>query len=92
MTKDREHLTSAHPLKFNDAQIKLDLNGIVLTKKSHVGGILLVTDHIIDSTNSKRITRKKLLPYVASVYQPKAFLTFSKLLKQWNSCQMILPY
>ena len=60
MTKDREHLTSAHPLKFNNIQIKLDSYGIVLTKKSHVEGILLVTNHAADSTSSKGIIRKKL--------------------------------
>ena len=62
ITKDREHLTSTQPLKFNGAQIKLDSEVIVLTKKSHVGGILLVTDHDVDSTSSREITRKKLLP------------------------------
>lgn len=37
--------------------MKLNLNGIVLTKESHIGGILLVTDHDADSTSSKGITR-----------------------------------
>ena len=60
MTKDGEYLTLAHPLKFNSAQIKLDSNGIILTKKSHVSGIFSVTNHIPDSTSSKEITRKKL--------------------------------
>ena len=60
ITKDREYFTPIHPLKFDDVQIKLDSNGIVLTIKSHVGGILPVTDHVADSTSSKRITRKKL--------------------------------
>ena len=31
MTKNRKCLSFAHPLKFNSTQIKLDLNGIVLT-------------------------------------------------------------
>ena len=62
MTKDREYLTLVYPLKFNSTQIKLDSNGIVLTKKSQVGGILLVTNYAADSTNSKGITRKKLSP------------------------------
>lgn len=60
MTKDWEYLTPTQPIKFNRAQIKLDLNGIVLTKKSHVGGILSVTDHDVDFTSSREITRKKV--------------------------------
>ena len=60
MTKYREYLTLAHSPKFNGAQIKLDLNGIVLTKESHVGEILPVTDHTIDFTSSRGIIRKKL--------------------------------
>ena len=90
MTKDREHLTSAHSLKFNGAQIKLDSNEIVLTKESHVGGILPVTDHVADSTSSRGITRKKLSPkeqylaqrargaYIASVCQPEASFDLSR--------------
>ncbi len=53
--KDREYLTSAYPLKFNDTQIKLDLNGIILIKKSHVGQILLVSDYVVDFTSSRMI-------------------------------------
>ena len=90
MTKDREHLTPAHPLKFNGAQIKLDLNEIVLTKESHIEGILPVTDHAADSTSSRGITRKKLSPkeqylaqkvrgaYIASVCQPEASFNLSR--------------
>ena len=82
--KNRKYLTFAHPLKFNSIQIKLDSNGIVLTKRSHVGGILLVTNHAADFTSSKEITRKKLLPkklylaqrvkgtYITFVYQSEA--------------------
>ncbi len=62
MTKDREHFTFIQPLKFNGAQIKLNSEGIVLTKESHEGEILLVTDHDADSTSSKGITKKKLSP------------------------------
>ena len=84
MTKDQEHLTSSHPLKFNGAQIKLDSEGIVVTKKSHVGGILPVTNRDADSTSSRGITRKNLSrkeqywvqrargAYIASVCQPEA--------------------
>ena len=89
MTKDREHLTSFHPLKFIGVQINLDSEGIVLTKKSHIGGIFLVTNRDIDSTSSRGITRKKLLPkeqylaqrvrgaYIASVCPPEAFFDLS---------------
>ena len=62
ITKDKKHLTPTHSLKFNRAQIKLDLNRIVITKKSHVRGILLITDHIADSISLKEIIRKKLSP------------------------------
>ncbi len=84
MTKDREYLTYTPPIKFNGAQIKLDSDGIVLTKESNVGGIFLVTDHDADSTSSRGITKKKLSPkeqylaqrargaYFASVCQPEA--------------------
>ena len=60
ITKNREHFTSAHLLKFNGAQIKLNSNRIVLIKKSHIGEIFSVTNHVADSTSSRRITRKKL--------------------------------
>lgn len=60
MTKYRKYLILAYSLKFNSAEIKHDLNSIVLTKKSHVREILLVIDHGTDSTSYKRITRKKL--------------------------------
>lgn len=60
-TKDKEYLTFAYFSKFNDAQIKLNSNGIVWTKKSHVKEIPLITDHVANSTSSKKITRKKLL-------------------------------
>lgn len=55
MTKDREYLISSHLLKFFSIQIKLNLNGIVFTKKSHIGEIFSVTDHVVNSTNSRGI-------------------------------------
>lgn len=85
ITKDREHLTSAHRLKFNSVQIKLDSNKMVVTKKSRVGEIFLVTDHIPDFTSSRGITRKQLLSkkqylawkarsaYITSICQSEAF-------------------
>ena len=60
MTRDKKHLIFAYFLKFNGAQIKLNLNGIVLTKQSHVGGILLIIDQIADFSSSREITKKKL--------------------------------
>ncbi len=104
MTIDCEYVTSAQPIKFNRAQIKLDSDGIILTKESHIDGILLVTDHDADSTSSRGITRKKLSTkeqywaqraigaYIASVCQPEAFLIFFQLLKKLNSRQTISPY
>ena len=89
MTKEREYLTHVHPLKFNGIQIKLNSNGIVLTKESHVGGILPVIDNVTDSTCSRGITRKKLSPkeqylaqrargaYIASMCQLKASFDLS---------------
>lgn len=61
MTIDKKHLNSTYSLKFNCAQIKRDSNKIVLTKTSHIGGILSVTDQVANSTPSKGITRIKLL-------------------------------
>lgn len=84
MTKNCKYLTSSQPIKFNGAQIKPNLNGIVLIKESYVGDILLVTDYDTDSTGSKKIMRKKLSlkeqylaqmtrsAYNASVCQPEA--------------------
>ena len=40
--------------------MKRDLEGIILSNKSHVDEIFLVSDHNTDSTNSREITRKKL--------------------------------
>lgn len=59
--KDCKYLTFIQPIKFHRAQIKIDLNDIVLTKKSHLGEILVVINHNIDFINSKKITRNKLL-------------------------------
>lgn len=61
MTKNRKHFTSSYLLKFNGAQIKLNLNGIVFTKNSNIEGIFLVTNLVVDFTSSKEILRKTLL-------------------------------
>ena len=90
MTKDQKYLTFSQPLKFNGAKIKCDSKGFILTKKSHRGGILLVTNHDADSTSSRGITRKKLSPkeqylaqrargaYIAFVCQPEASFNLSQ--------------
>ena len=62
ITKDREYLTPTHPLEFNGASMELNSNSIVLTKKSHVGGIFLVTGHIADCIGLNGIRKKKLSP------------------------------
>ena len=89
MTKDQKYLTLTQLLKFNGIQIKLDLEGIILTKKSHISRIFLVIDHNSDSTSLKKITKKKLSnkkqylaqrargAYIASIYQPKASFNLS---------------
>lgn len=58
--KDKKYLFSTYSLKFNDIQIKLNLNRIVLTKKKYIRGIFLVIDHVTDFINSRAIIRKKL--------------------------------
>lgn len=61
LIKDRKYLTFAHLLKFNSTQIKFNFNRIIFPKKSYIRKILLIIDHVADSTSSKEITRKKLL-------------------------------
>lgn len=85
MTKDREYLTSLQPLKFHRSQIMFDLEGIVLTKKSHVGKIFLVRNYDADATSSRKITRINISTkeqylahmansaYIASMCQPETF-------------------
>lgn len=41
--------------------MKLNSNGIVLRKESHLNSLLLVIDYDVDSTSLRRITKKKLL-------------------------------
>lgn len=60
MIKDKKLFTPIYFLKFNSAQIKFDSNRIVITKKSPVKKIPPVINHVVDSTSSKEITRKKL--------------------------------
>lgn len=51
MTKDCKYLIFAQLIKFNGAQIKLELNDIVLAKKSYVDDIFLITGNNVDSTS-----------------------------------------
>lgn len=57
--KNQEYVSFLLPLKFNGAQIKLYSEGIILTKKSHIGSIFLVINYDEDSTSSKRIIKIK---------------------------------
>lgn len=41
--KDYKYFISIQPMKFNIIEIKLNLNGIILTKKSHIGDIFQIT-------------------------------------------------
>lgn len=61
MTKNREYLISSYLLKFNNTQIKLNSNGIILIKESYIGRIFLVTDYVVNFTGFKGIIKKKLL-------------------------------
>lgn len=61
MRKNREHLNFIYPLKFHNAQIKLDSNKIILIKKSHIGVIFPVIDHVRNSNCFMEIIKKKLL-------------------------------
>lgn len=60
--KNLEYFTSTQSIKFNIAKIKLDLDSFILRKKSHISSILLITSHNTDFTDSKSITKTKLLP------------------------------
>lgn len=61
MIKDREYLTPTHSLKFNGTQIKLNSNKIAFTKERYVRGILLVTNHVADSTSFKEDYKEKTI-------------------------------
>lgn len=60
MIKNCKYFTLAQLIKFNRTQIKLDLDGIVLTKKSHVSDIFFIINHNKDFTNLKEIINTKL--------------------------------
>lgn len=85
MIKNCKYLTFIQSIKCNRIQIKLDLDGIVLSKKSYISSIFFVIGYNIDFTNSKGIIKTKLLPkkqyivskirnaYIVFLYQPKIF-------------------
>lgn len=50
MIKDKEYFIFAQSLKFNNAEIKFNLNKIVSIKESHIKGIFLIINHIKNST------------------------------------------
>lgn len=62
MIKNKKHLIFIYFLKFIGIQIKLNLNKIILIKESHIKGIFLVIDYVVDSISSSKIIKKKLLP------------------------------
>lgn len=61
MTKKEKYLTPTHPLKLNSMQIEFNLNGMVLIKKSYVGKIVFVIDHIINSISSRSLQKSSYL-------------------------------
>lgn len=61
MTTIKKHFTPTHFPKFNSTLIKLNSNKIILTKKSHVKEIFLVTDYVVDFTGLKGRIKKKSL-------------------------------
>lgn len=88
MTKDIKYFICVYFLKFNGAQIKLDLYNIVLIKKSYVGENLPVTNYIAYFTYCSGVPKKKLsftkeylaqmarYGYIIFVYQLKAYFVF----------------
>lgn len=59
MTKDKKNLSSIQYPRFNDVQIEFDLEDFILTKKSHIGDILLVY-YATDFISLKGMNKKKL--------------------------------
>ena len=58
----RKYFTFLYIIKFNGVQIKLDSNGIILTKKSYIRAIFLAINYATDFTNLKKITKKRYYP------------------------------
>lgn len=90
MTKDRSHLSSATPIKFNGAKVEIHQDGsITMRRESPVGGISLIKPHQASATSSRGIVREKLSPkdqyiaqrakgaYIASICQPEASFDLS---------------
>ncbi len=67
--KDYKYFISIQPIKFNEIQIKLSLNEIVLIKKSYVDRIFLVIFHNknfngLNNINKIKLLLKKLYTYL----------------------------
>lgn len=50
ITKNYKYFISTQPIKFNEIQIQLSLDDIILIKKRYVGRIFLVIFHNINLT------------------------------------------
>lgn len=89
MTKDRECLTTRHPIKFNGMRIELLEDGITIKNASHLGGISPIRNQVASSTSSRGVVREKLTSkdqyvaqrargaYVASICQSEASFDLS---------------
>jgi hypothetical protein len=89
LAKDREQLTSSTPIKFNNGQIELQDNSILLTQERQCQNLKLVALKAINLTSSKGEVRQAVTPkdqyvaqrargaYIATVCQPKAAFDLS---------------
>src|SRR5271167_1264851 len=90
LAKDREQLTTQHPIKFNGGQINLQKdNSIRLTQECQAQNLRLISTQDIDLTSSRGETRKSVSPkdqyvaqrargaYIATVCQPEAAFDLS---------------
>lgn len=86
MTKSREQLTTANPVRFNGIKIKLLKNeSITLNQESHADGIQIIKNQNFSSISFRDLMRKKLIfkdqyfaqrtrdAYVASICQSEIF-------------------
>lgn len=84
MAKDREHLTTHTPLKFNGSIISLLNNTILLNQAQQIDNLHLVGNISADMPCARGITKRRATPkdqyiaqrargaYIASIYQPEA--------------------
>lgn len=88
LAKDREQLTTDHPLDFNGGAIKLQANGdITLTQEKQLKAVKFVTQKPLKVTNkgkTKSLTSKEQYirerargAYIASISQPEAAFDLS---------------